>query len=344
MNIEIVNKRYLSKSIILVLLLLSSSLVTKAQNENGKKTKREYIEPGKLWPDTDGNHIQAHGGGVIKIKKTYYWYGEQRGLGLDTNYRYVSCYSSKDLINWKFQSNVLKMKAPDSLASNWVLERPKVFYNEKTRKCVMYFHIDVNYGIANMGLAVSDSPTAEFKYVKRFRPMGHVSRDISQFIDHDGSAYLLFEDRSIWGTRIVKLSDDYMNIEKEVAALEDVKIEGGGIVHRNGLYYLVGSRLTGWDPNPNVYATASSLSGPWTKFKDIAPKEVKTYGSQTTMLLTVAGTKDTTAIFLGDIWKPRKQHESTYLWMPLEVKDGKLWLPEPKPWKINVKTGEVKYK
>lgn len=329
--------------LLMMIFTLSTYSSVKAQFDKKGKTKNEFIKPGELWPDKDGNHIQAHGGGVIKIKNTYFWYGEQRSQGLDPNYRYVSCYSSKDLMNWKFRGNVLKMTAPDSLASNWVLERPKVFYNEKTGKCVMYFHIDVNYGIANMGMAVGDSPTGEFKYIKRFLPMGHKSRDISQFIDNDGSAYLIYEDRKIWGTRIVKLSDDYMELEKEVSVLEYVKMEGGGIFHKDGLYYLVGSRLTGWTPNPNVYATATSLEGPWSKLRLIAPKEVKTYGSQTTMLLTVAGTKDTTAIFMGDIWRPRKQHTSTYLWMPLEVGDGKLWLSEPKPWKINVKTGEVTF-
>ena len=307
------------------------------------KAKREFIRPGELWPDEEGNHIQAHGGGVIKIDDTYYWYGEQRGLGLDSTYRYVSCYTSVDLINWNFKGNVLKMAAPDSLASNWVLERPKVFHNKKTGKCVMYFHIDVNYGLGNMGMAVSDSPTGQFEYVKRFKPMGHESRDISQFIDKDGSAYILYEDRKVWGTRIVKLSDDYMELEKEVAVLEYVKMEGGGIIHKDGLYYIVGSRLTGWMPNPNIYSTAPSLEGPWSKFELIAPRKVKTYGSQTTMLLTVAGSKDTSYIFLGDIWKPKTQHISTYLWMPLEVGDGKLWLPEPKPWKIDVKTGEVDF-
>lgn len=306
--------------------------------------KQEFIYPAnEQWLDVDGNHIQAHGGGVIRIKDIFYWYGEQRGEGLDPNYRYVSCYTSKDLVNWKFRGDVLKMTAPDSLANNWVLERPKVFYNEKTKKCVMYFHIDVNYGIGNIGMAVSDSPTGEFRYVKRFLPLGHESRDISQFIDNDGSAYLIFEDRKIWGTRIVKLTEDFMDIEKEMSVLKYVKMEGGGITHINGLYYLVGSRLTGWEPNPNIYATAPSLEGPWSEFNLIAPKEVKTYGSQNTMLLTIPGTKDITVIFLGDIWKPRTQHKSTYLWMPLEIGDGKLWLPEPKPWKIDVKTGIVIY-
>jgi hypothetical protein len=27
--------------------------------------------------------------------------------------------------------------------------------------------------------------------------------------------------------------------------------------------------------------------------------------------------------------------------MPLEIGDAKLWLPEPKPWMLNIKTGEA---
>ncbi len=77
-------------------------------------------------------------------------------------------------------------------------------------------------------------------------------------------------------------------------------IEGGAIVHYKGLYYVLGSALTGWSPNPNKYATALSLEGPWSEFRDVAPPETRTYGSQSTMLLKVSGRKDTTVIFMGD--------------------------------------------
>jgi hypothetical protein len=85
------------------------------------------IRPGEIWPDTDGNHIQAHGGGITKLREIYYWYGEDRREGLDTNYRYVSCYSSEDLINWKFRGDVIELGKPDSVlqGNKWVLERPK---------------------------------------------------------------------------------------------------------------------------------------------------------------------------------------------------------------------------
>lgn len=304
-------------------------------------TKLKFIPTGQIWRDQNGNHIQAHGGGIIKLNRTYYWYGEDRSKGLDTNFRYVSCYSSKDLTNWVFKGDVVKMADPENLGNGWILERPKVFYNKKTKKFVMYFHLDnKSYKAAKVGIAVSDYPDGQFKFVKSFRPLGHESRDIGQFIDDDGTAYLIFEDRP-FGFRIAKLSEDYMNVGKEMSLVKK-HMEGGAIVHYRNLYYVIGSSLTGWRPNPNKYATAASLKGPWSEFKDIAPPETNTYGSQSTMLLKVVGTKTTTVIFMADLWNPDAQWDSRYLWMPVEIGDGKLWVPKPQPWKINVETGEVK--
>ena len=59
------------------------------------------------------------------------------------------------------------------------------------------------------------------------------------------------------------------------------------------------------------------------------------------MMLKVVGSKTTTIIFMGDIWKPRSLWDSRYLWMPLEIGDGNLRLPEPKPWTLNIQTGEA---
>lgn len=322
------------KQAMLLLISLRALILVDAQ-------KKSIILPGELWPDDKGNHIQAHGGGILKIKKTYYWYGEERSKGLDTNYRYVSCYSSKDLMNWTFKGDVVKMADPENLGRRWVLERPKVFYNRKSKKYVMYFHLDnASYKVASVGIAVSDKPDGQFTYVKKFRPLGHESRDIGQFIDDDGTAYLVFEDRP-FGFRIARLSGDYMNVEKEMSLVKE-HMEGGAIVHYNGLYYSIGSALTGWRANPNKYSTAPTLEGPWTEFRDIAPPETNTYGSQSTMLLKVVGKKSTTVIFMADKWKPATQWDSRYIWMPLEIGNGKLWVPEPRPWTLNVKTGEWK--
>jgi hypothetical protein len=304
--------------------------------------QKNTIYPGEIWPDNNNKHIQAHGGGIIRLGKTYYWYGEERSKGLDTNFRYVSCYASKDLINWEFKGDVVKMADPENLGRRWVLERPKVFYNKKTKKYVMYFHLDDRtYKYARVGIAVSDKPDGQFTYVKSFRPLGHESRDIGQFIDDDGTAYLVFEDRP-FGFRIARLSEDYMEVEKEMSLIS-AHMEGGAIVHYKGLYYSIGSALTGWKPNPNKYSTAPSLEGPWSEWKDIAPPAANTYGSQSTMLIKVVGKKATTIIFMADQWKPGTQWDSRYLWMPLEIGDGKLWVPEPKPWTLDIKSGKWKY-
>jgi len=299
------------------------------------------IQPGEVWPDDRGQHIQAHGGGMLQRGDTYYWFGEDRGQGLDPSRRYVSCYSSKDLAHWTFRNQVMKQADPGGLGAHFVLERPKVFYNARTGKFVMYMHIDdARYALARVGVAISDTVDGDYQYLKSFRPLGQESRDIGQFIDDDGSAYLIFEDRPAKGFHIAKLSGDYLTVEKDVCLIH-APLEGGAVVHYQGLYYALGSALTGWNPNPNKYATAPRLEGPWSEFRDIAPPNSKTYGSQSTMLLKIVGARSASVIFMGDIWKPRTQWDSRYLWMPLEIGDGKLWLPEPKPWTLDVQTGEA---
>jgi hypothetical protein len=206
----------------------------------------------------------------------------------------------------------------------------------------MYMHVDdAKYQVARVGVAISDTVDGNYRYLNSFRPLGHESRDIGQFIDDDGSAYLIFEDRPVKGFHIAKLSDDYLTVDRKMSLIK-APLEGGAVVHYKEFYYVVGSALTGWAPNPNKYATAATLEGPWSEFQDIAPPETKTYGSQSTMLLKITGAKATTVIFMGDIWKPKAQWDSRYLWMPLQIGNGKLWLPEPKPWTLNVETGETK--
>lgn len=301
------------------------------------------IQPGAVWLDNRGQQIQAHGGGILKAGDTFFWFGEDRTQGLDPNKRYVSCYSSKDLEHWTFRNQVLKLSDPENFGPHWLIERPKVFYNAKTRKYVMYAHIDDGkYKVARVGIAVSDTVDGDYQYLRSFRPLGMESRDIGQFIDDDGTAYLIFESRPTKGFVIARLTSDYLDVEKQMS-LVHTPLEGGAVVHYKGLYYAIGSYLTGWAPNANVYATAATLDGPWSEFKDIAPPELKTYNSQSSMLLKIVGTKSTSVIFMADQWKPKELWDSRYLWMPLHIGDGKLWLPTPKPWSINIKSGKTKY-
>jgi hypothetical protein len=300
---------------------------------------QSVIRPGEPWLDSRGQRIQAHGGGITVWKGTYYWFGEDRSQANDPEKRYVACYLSRDLVHWKFRRQVLVLADPEHLGPHWVLERPKVFANPSTGKFVMYAHLDdAPYKLARVMVAVSNRIDGTYTYVRSFRPLDEESRDIGQFVDDDGSAYLIFESRPTKGFFLAKLTGDLMSVEK--TSFIPAPLEGGALVHYGNLYYVVGSHMTGWRPNPNVYATAPALTGPWTEFKNLAPPEANNYDSQSTMLLKVKGSKTTTVIFMGDIWRPRELWDSRYVWMPLEMDDGSMHLPPPQLWTLNVKTGE----
>jgi len=135
------------------------------------------FKPGEPWPDTEGNHINAHGGGILFHNGTYYWFGESRLPGGEKDRtRYgVGCYSSKDLLNWKNEGLALRVinDTASLLQPGSVIERPKVLYNKKTGKFVMWFHHELKgqgYRAALTGVAVSDHITGPFKYLRSLRP------------------------------------------------------------------------------------------------------------------------------------------------------------------------------
>ncbi len=304
------------------------------------RAEQGVIRPGESWRDTHGRLIQAHGGGITFWKGVYYWFGEDRTSTNDPEKRYVSCYSSRDLLHWSYCGYALVLSDPEHLGPNWVLERPKVFVNSSTGKFVLYAHLDdAHYKFARVMVAVSNRIEGPYRYVKSYRPLGEESRDIGQFVDDDGSSYLIFESRPTRGFFVARLTRDFLNVEK--TCFIPAPLEGGALVHYRGLYYVVGSHMTGWQPNPNVSATAASLAGPWTDFRPLAPPAANNYDSQSTMLLKVVGLKATTVIFMADQWRPSELWDSRYLWMPLEVTNGRMHLPSPQPWTIDVKTGEA---
>ena len=130
------------------------------------------FRPGQLWPDNNGVHINAHAGGMLYHEGVYYWFGESRDRGT----RGVSCYSSKDLFNWKDEGLALAVQAdnPTSVISRGnVIERPKVIYNRRTRKFVMWFHTELrgrSYDAAQTTVAQSDEATGPYAVVRSLRP------------------------------------------------------------------------------------------------------------------------------------------------------------------------------
>jgi beta-glucanase (GH16 family) len=155
----------------------------KKQQVTGGNNK---ITPGTQWADTEGNIINAHGGGILFHEGRYYWFGEHKGERSNSAWVGVTCYSSTNLYDWKYEGVVLPVvKDQDSdITEGCFIERPKVIYNAKTGKFVMYFHLELkgqDYAAARVAIAVADQVTGPYKYLKSFRPnAGHFPENMTK--------------------------------------------------------------------------------------------------------------------------------------------------------------------
>ncbi|WP_029231365.1 Ig-like domain-containing protein [Butyrivibrio sp. VCB2006] len=242
-------------------------------------------------------------------------------------------------------------------ADRTVMERPKVLYNDKTGKYVMWWHCDgntksnptgSNYGKARAGVAISDSPYGPFKFLGAYKlnysetadhqwdsdesAWGSV-RDMNVFKDDDGTAYVMYSSDGNTNMYIAKLNDEYTylaNDQKHAVLGEDFTLNFAGASREapamfkyNGTYYMITSGCTGWDPNPASYAYAESPMGPWTTVNNPCTDSGAntTYRTQSTCVFPV----DAAAgkfIYMGDRWNSGDLSESRYVWLPVEFLAG----------------------
>lgn len=169
---------HLEKILILGILLITIASCTQKE----KADRINYFTPGTEWKDTNGTHINAHGGGILFREGVYYWFGEHKIEGEKGNRAQVGvhCYSSEDLYNWKDEGIALGVMPEGSgsdIEKGSIIERPKVIYNEKTKKYVMWFHLELKnrkYSSALSGVATSDKVMGPYTYLKSVRPnAGH---------------------------------------------------------------------------------------------------------------------------------------------------------------------------
>ena len=123
------------------------------------KPQSKPIRSGEIWLDDQGVHINAHGGGMLYHEGTYYWYGENKSDSTSKAMVGIMCYSSQNLTDWKNEGAVLPVELNDTtsdIIQGCIMERPKVIYNEKTKKFVMWFHLELkDKGYAAARSAVS---------------------------------------------------------------------------------------------------------------------------------------------------------------------------------------------
>ncbi|MGQ1889900.1 glycoside hydrolase family 43 protein [Thermophagus sp. OGC60D27] len=332
--------------------------------------------PGQRWFDTDSVHINAHGGGILLHEGVYYWFGEHKtaGRGGNTALVGIRCYSSKDLYNWKNEGVALAVEddTNSEIVKGSVMERPKVIYNEKSGKFVMWFHLELKgqgYRAARTAVAVSDRVTGPYQYLRSYRPnagvwpmnghedlsnmrfrqdlkwwtpewmeavklglfvkrdfeKGQMSRDMTVFVDDDGTAYHIHASEENLTLHISELSDDYTSFtEKWTRILPGGHNEAPAMFKRHNKYYLLASGCTGWKPNAARLFVAESIWGPWQPLGNpcVGNDAELTFHAQSTFVLPLKDRKDA-YIFMGDRWVPENPIDGRYVWLPIRFEGDK---------------------
>jgi hypothetical protein len=345
-------------------------------------SKKTSFYPGQLWLDNNGIHLNAHGGGILFHDGAYYWFGEHKIKGEAGNAAHVGIhvYSSRDLYNWHDEDIALSVSndPKNLIVAGCILERPKVIFNPRTKKFVMWFHLeprDAGYSGSLSGVAVADQPAGPYHFLHSFRPNagawpmnsldtdklplaaeellrlekmgldggprpyypkqllfrrdfmgGQMARDLTLFVDDDGSAYVIYASEANGTLHISQLSADFLRPAGKFIRIFPGRFnEAPAMLKFRGRYFLFTSDCTGWSPNPARLLSADSVFGNWEELGNpclgTGGQVANTFNSQPTFILPVQGKADA-FIFMADRWNPQNAIDGRYVWLPVEFRHG----------------------
>ncbi|TPR56931.1 glycosyl hydrolase family 43 [Enterococcus sp. OL5] len=265
---------------------------------------------------------------ILKHENMYYWYGENKEGpnvksatdGRKVDFIGISCYSSSNLRDWHYEGLVLEASNDPSnpLYRDKVVERPKVVYSKWTKEFVLWFHYDHDdYWIAASGVATSKTPTGSFELNKIFKPNRKDSRDFTIFEDED-KFYLVHSSDFNKTMYISELTDDLTDVTGlYTKILVDQEREAPAVFKKNGMYFMVTSGTTGWEPNAALYSRSNHLFTPHKLIDN--PCEGQdyryTFHGQFNYAFEVKGN----VYIMIDHWKPDNLRDSGYSILPVEI-------------------------
>ncbi|MDP4132802.1 MAG: family 43 glycosylhydrolase [Bacillota bacterium] len=272
------------------------------------------IKPGKIWLDTEGKRIQAHGGSILTVDGKFYWYGENKEHtkpGTKIWHWGIRCYSSEDLYNWKDEGIICPPdpENPDSpMNPEHSVDRPHILYNEDNKQYVMWMKEMESGGRQCMNIAVSDKITGPYKVVKAgIHPLSMNSGDFDLVKAEDGKAYIYFE-RVHSELICADLTPDYMDVTGYYsthfpASHPPFVREAPAVFRKKDKLYMFTSGTTGYFPNPSEVAGADTYHGTWQVLGDphIDGRHNDSYCSQISSVFKHPYKKDL-YIALADRW------------------------------------------
>jgi hypothetical protein len=298
----------------------------------------QLINSDAIWRDTDGNEIQAQGGCILKYGETFYWYGVEF-KGETPNQ--VRCYSSNDLLRWKFEKPVLTKN---------VSHRVKVLYSDSTKQFVMFTRKGTK-----LAVSFSADPAGVFVTKGETRLPGAVKAgDLATFLDDEGRAYLVYtrgagedEKEKILCAR---LNPDWMGVANVIHEFTEGYFESPAICKHGALYYCTASGINGWFSSGTSYCTAPDLNGPWSQWKKINKAVIggglleSTYNSQHNTVFKIEGTQGALIVYMGDRWSQfTKYGVGMQVWLPIEFAGDVPVLTWMRPWYPDVRSGNYQH-
>jgi hypothetical protein len=314
-----------------------------------------------FWKDTSGNPIYSQGGGVFKFGDTYYWYGVHylgaehylagptQQYANEVTFVAIPVYSSKDLVNWRFENNVATTgtSLPDGTKlSGWV-GRLGVSYNETTGKYVM-----VVQGPGGVDFLRGDSPTGAFTGAAVQAQITGVvtpaTGDQTVFTDDNGEDYLVFSNSSgrahVYVSHLRTSDSLYVEPAVEIEHSTSAGREGNAMFKLGGKYYQAASDLHGWNASVAHVIESTAVQGAYSAEYTLPGTEMDfSHVTQTGFFVTVNGTKQSTVIFAGDRWADFAWNGIGYnQWMPIDKTGSTPQFHSVSQWQFNVTTGEWK--
>ena len=268
--------------------------------------------------DTSGNPIYAQGGGVFKFGGIWYWYGlkyngavtyfnnPSAGENSDTSFNAFTCYSSTNLVDWKFENNIMTAASPGLGGAGWV-GRMGVAYNSLTQKYVLLSQFTGDNG-SGILFATCDTPTGNFVFdhVQTSVPIvNNMTGDQTVFLDTDGTAYLICSSANGRShLYVLPLHPaDYLNVDAGANINNGNSREGNMMFKNNGRYYFCSSDLHGWNASHCYVIDSTNILGTYSAEYVLNRTDLDfCHVSQTGFGVTVTGTNGTTVLFVGDRW------------------------------------------
>lgn len=215
-----------------------------------------------------------------KIGDTYYRYSMKN----DSNGAYLVESTSTDGITFS-NERVVADKSQNSDLASCKLESVQMKYVEQAGKMIIWAHWELPSGYASgKALVITGTPGGSFTVHHIYNPLGIYVRDMTIFIDDDGTGYLAAasneEGQGANATLyLFKMNSTYDDITEVVKKLHENQYrEFPNMVKRDGYYYLFTSQAAGWYPSSGGYTVTKNLYGDWSELRSIG--NTSTFSSQ----------------------------------------------------------------